>query len=255
MDTRSLRIFSRVRLHTAIYPQGEVADITETISSIWPMEWDRLPVLSRIDIPLKRLPGVNPLRYQSALCLMLSAYIGQPFETIAQTLCAGAGVGVPELSVENGGWITVTWEARSLYEALDHIFAEEVSMSLNPLIPFCLWQTHARCQSLRSQHKQFPLKNEELNLNRPIPPSMPKSAEALLEAVIHLSDRLDDRSRPLASRALQREIHQICQCFDQVHGQMSLFSPYSSESDAYLFYRLLGWLQALLARCSHFLSC
>ena len=250
MDTNSLRIFSRVRLHTAIYPQGEVADITETVYSIWPMEWNRLPVLSRINILLKRLPGVNPLRYQSALCLMLSARLGQPFETIAQIICDSSDSGVPQLSVDNGGWITVTWEARSLYEALDLIFAEEVSMSLNPLIPFCLWQTHARCQSLRSQYK-LSLKSEELDLNRLMPPIMPKSAEALLEAVIHLSDRLDDRSRPLTNRALQREIYQVCQCFDQVHGQIALFNPHLSESDRYLFYRLLGWLQALLARCSH----
>ena len=250
MDTSSLRIFSRVRLHTAIYLQGEVADITETISSIWPIEWDQLPVLSRIDIPLKRLPGVNPLRYQSALCLMLSAHIGQPFETIAQIICDGSGSGVPQLSVDNGGWITVTWETRSLYEALDRIFAEEVSMSLNPLIPFCLWQTHARCRSFRSQYK-LSLKSEDLDLNQPMPPTMPKAAEALLEAVIHLSDRLDDGSQPLANKALQREIYQICQCFDQVHGQIPLFNPHLSESDRYLFYRLLGWLQPLLARCSH----
>lgn len=253
MDTSSLRIFSRVRLHTAIYPQGEVADITETISSIWPMEWGRLPVLSRIDIPLKRLPGVNPLRYQSALCLMLSPRLGQPFETIAQMVCEGAGAEVPQLNVENGGWITVTWEVRSLYEALDRIFAEDLSMSLNPLIPFCLWQTHARCRSFRSQYKsqhELFLKSEELD-QQLMPPTMPKPAEALLEAVIHLSDRLDDSLRPLMGNALQREIHQICQCFDQVHAQIPLFNPQLPESDRYLFYRLLGWLQALLARCSH----
>jgi len=80
---------------------------------------------------------------------------------------------------------------------------------------------------------------------------MPESAQALLEALIHLLDRLDDPLRPLMGKALQREIHQICQCFNQVHGQMPIFNPHLSESDRHLFYRLLGWLQALLARCSH----
>ncbi|MCY7406476.1 MAG: hypothetical protein LH631_03610 [Alkalinema sp. CAN_BIN05] len=247
MNATSLRILSQIRLYSAIYPRGDAADITEAIDSIWPIEWDQLPVLSRIDIPLKRLPGVNPLRYQSAISLMLSARLGQPFETIVQIICERAGSEVPQLSVGNVGWITLTWETRSLYETLDRIFAEDLPMSLNPLIPFCLWQTHARCRSIRSQHKLLDLKSNDLDLDQP----MPESAQALLEALIHLLDRLEDPLRPLMGKALQREIHQICQCFDQVHGQMPIFNPHLSESDCYLFYRLLGWLQALLARCSH----
>lgn len=247
MNTNSLRIFSQFRLHGAIYPSRELADITETIASIWPIEGERLPVLSHIDIPVKRLPGVNPLRYQSAISLMLSARLGQPFETISQIICDGVGSGVPRLSVGNVGWIILTWEAHSLYEALDRIFAEDLSMSLNPLIPFCLWQTHARCRSLRSQHETLHANSEDLDLDLP----MPKSTQALLEAVIHLLDRLDDPVRPLMGMALQREISQICQCFDQVHGQMPIFNPDLSTSDRHLFHRLLGWLQLLLARCSH----
>ena len=247
MNTNSLRIFSRLRLHRAIYPSGEVADITETIASIWPIDWEPLPVLSRMDIPLKRLPGVNPLRYQSAISLMLSARLGQPSETISQIICDCAGSGVPRLSLGNVGWITLTWEAPSLYEALDHIFAEDLSMSLNPLIPFCLWQTHARCRSLRSQHEILHPNSENSDLDLP----MPKVAHSLLEAVIHLLDRLDDSVRPLIGLALQREIRQICQCFDQVHGQVPIFNPDLSASDRHLFHRLLGWLQLLLARCSH----
>lgn len=247
MDTNSLRIFSRVRLHRAIYPSGEVADITETMASIWPIDWEPLPVLSRIDIPLKRLPGVNPLRYQSAISLMLSARLGQPFETISQIICDCAGSEVPRLSVGNVGWITLTWETRSLYEALDSIFADDLLMSLNPLIPFCLWQTYARCRSLRSQHEILHPNSKGLDLDLP----MPEVAQALLEAVIHLLDRLDDPVRALKGMALQREIRQVCQCFDQVHGQMPIFNPDLSESDRHLFHRLLGWLQALLARCSH----
>ncbi len=246
MNTTSLLILSRVRLYTAIYPQGEVADITETISSIWPTEWNLIPVLSPIDFPLKRLPGVNPLRYRSALSFALSAGLGQPVEIIAQIICQRAGSGVPWLSVGSVRWIIITWEARSLYEALDRIFAEDLSIALNPLTPFCLWHTHARCQSIRSQYKAL-LKSDELDLHQP----MPTSAHALLEAVIHLLDRLDDPLRPLTGKALQQEIRQICQCFDQVHGQMPIFNPHRSESDGHLFYRLLGWLQSLLARCSH----
>ncbi len=248
MNTNSLRIFSRVRLHRAIYPSGEVADITETMASIWPIDWERLPVLSRIDIPLKRLPGVNPLRYQSAISLMLSARLGQSSETISQIICDCAGSGVPRLSLGNVGWITLTWETSSLYKALDRIFAEDLLMSLNPLIPFCLWQTHARCQSLRSQHEISHLNSNSKDWDLDL--SMPEVAQALLEAVIHLLDRLDDPARPLRGVALQREIRQICQCFDQVHRQMPIFNPDLSESDRYLFHRLLGWLQALLARCS-----
>ena len=247
MDTNSLRIFSRFRLYSAIYPPGEVADITETISSIWPSDWERLPVLSPIDLPLKRLPGVNPLRYQSAISLMLSARLDQPFETISQIICDCAGPGVPGLSVENVGWITLTWETHSLYKALDHIFAEALSLSLNPSIPFCLWQTHARCRSIRSQHELLHPNSENLDLDLPLP----EVAQALLEAVIHLLDRLDDPVQPLMGMALQREIRQICQCFDQVHGEMPIFNPDLSESDRHLFHRLLGWLQLLLARCSH----
>jgi hypothetical protein len=247
MNTNSLRVFSRLRLHSVIYPPGEVADITETIASIWPIEWERFPILSQIDIPLKRLPGVNPLRYQSAISLMLSARLDQPFETISQIICDCAGSGVPRLSVENVGWITLTWETHSLYEALDRIFAEDLSMSLNPLIPFYLWQTYARCRSIRSQHEILHPNSENLDLDLP----MPEAAQALLEAVIHLLDRLDDSVRPLMGVALQREIRQICQCFDQVHGQMPLFNPDLSASDRHLFHRLLGWLQLLLDRCSH----
>ena len=252
MNASSLRVFSQVRLHTAIYPRGDVADITETIDSIWPIDWDQLPVLSRIDIPLKRLLGVNPLRYQSAICLMLSPRLGQSFETIAQIICERGGSGVPRLSGGNVGWITLTWEIRSLYETLDRIFAEDLSMSLNPLIPFCLWQTYARCRSIRLQHKLLDLNSNDLDSNDlDLDQPMPESAQALLEAVIHLLDRLDDPLRPLMGKALQREIRQICQCFDQVHGQMPIFNPHLSASDSHLFYRLLGWLQALLARCSH----
>jgi len=178
---------------------------------------------------------------------MLSARLGQPLETIVQIICERAGSGVPRLSMGNIGWITLTWETRSLYETLDRIFAEDLPMSLNPLIPFCLWQTHARCRSIRSQHKLLDLKSNDLDLDQP----MPESAQALLEALIHLLDRLEDPLRPLMGKALQREIRQICQCFDQVHGQMPIFNPHLSESDGHLFYRLLGWLQALLARCSH----
>ena len=245
MNASSLRVFSQVRLHTAIYPRGDVADITETIDSIWPIDWDQLPVLSRIDIPLKRLLGVNPLRYQSAICLMLSPRLGQSFETIAQIICERGGSGVPRLSGGNVGWITLTWETGPLYETLDRIFVDDLSMSLNPLLPFCLWQTHSRCRSIRSQCNLSDLKSKDLDQ------PMPESAQALLEAVIHLLDRLDDPLRPLMGKALQREIRQICQCFDQVHGQMPIFNPHLSASDSHLFYRLLGWLQALLARCSH----
>lgn len=250
MNTNSLRIFSRFRLHGALYPSGEVGDIAETIASIWPIEWEQFPILSQADIPLKRLPGVNPLRYQSAISLMLSARLGQPFETISQIICGGAESGVPRLSGGNAGWIILTWEARSLYETLDCIFAEDLSMSLNPLIPFWLWQTHARCRSLRSQHEILhpdSADSDDLNLDLP----MPKSTQALLEAVIHLLDRLDDPVRPLTGMALQREIGQICQCFDLVHGQMPIFNPDLSASDRHLFHRLLGWLQLLLARCSY----
>jgi hypothetical protein len=245
MNANSLRIFSQIRLHSAIYPRGNIADITETIASIWPIEGDKFPILSRIDIPLKRLPGVNPLRYQSAISLMLSARLGQPFETIAQIICERGRSGVPRLSGGNVGWITLTWETGPLYETLDRIFVEDLSMSLNPLLPFCLWQTHSRCRSIRSQYNLSDLKSKDLDQ------PMPESAQALLEALIHLLDRLDDPLRPLMGKALQREIHQICHCFDQVHGQVPIFNPHLSASDSHLFYRLLGWLQALLARCSH----
>ncbi len=245
MNANSLRIFSQIRLHSAIYPRGNIADITETSASTWPIEGDKFPVLSRIDIPLKRLPGVNPLRYQSAIALMLSARLGQPFETIAQIICERGCSGVPRLSVGNVGWITLTWETGPLYETLDRIFVEDLSMSLNPLLPFCLWQTHSRCRSIRSQYNLSDLKSNDLDQ------PMPEAAQALLEALIHLLDRLDDPLRPLRGKALQREIHQICQCFDQVHGQVPIFNPHLSASDSHLFYRLLGWLQALLARCSH----
>lgn len=250
MNTNSLRIFSRFRLYNAIYLPGESADITETISSIWPIEREQIPGLSLTDISLKRLPGVNPLRYQSAISLMLAARLDQPFETISQIICESAGSGVPRLSAGNVGWITVTWEAGSLYKALDCIFAEDLSLSLDPLIPFCLWQTYARCRSLRSQHEILYSNSENLDLDWP----MPRVAQALLEAVIHLSDRLDDPVRPIMGMVLQREIRQICQCFDQVHGQMAIFNPDLSESDRYLFHRLLGWLQLLLARCSRHLE-
>lgn len=249
MNANSLRIFSQIRLHSAIYPRGDIADITETIASTGPIEGAKFPVLSRIDIPLKRLSGVNPLRYQSAISLMLSARLGQSFETTAQIICDRGRSGVPRLSVGNGGWITLTWETAPLYETLDRIFVEDLSMSLNPslnpLLPFCLWQTYSRCRSIRSQCNLSDLNSKDLDQ------LMPEAAQPLLEALIHLLDRLDDPLRPLMGKALQREIHQICQCFDQVHGQVPIFNPHLSASDSHLFYRLLGWLQALLARCSH----
>ncbi len=245
MNANSLRIFSQIRLHSAIYPRGGIADITETTASIWPIEWGQFPMVAQIDIPIKRLPGVNPLQYQSAISLMLSARLGKSFKTIAQIICERGSSEVPQLSGGDVGWITLTWDTQSLYQLLDFIFAEDLSISLSPLIPFCLWQTHARCRSLRSQYNLSDLKSKD-----PDQP-MPESAHALLEAMIHLLDRLDDPLRPLMGKALQREIHQICQCFDQVHGQMPMFNPHLSESDCHLFYRLLGWLQALLARCSH----
>ena len=127
MNANSLRIFSQIQLYNKIYTQKNISDITGITSSIWPIEWGQFPTVSQIDIPIKRLPGVNPLRYQSAIVLMLSARLEQSLEAIVEIICERGNSEVPRLSEGNIGWITLTWDTRSLYQMLDLIFAEDLS--------------------------------------------------------------------------------------------------------------------------------
>lgn len=257
----SLSAFSRVRLYTAIYPEGDVADFTESFFCNDVGLRTISPVLSLRDLSLKRLPSVNPLRYQSPIALVLGAKLHLSPMAIAQAICQGS-VAIDDVAIDDVamdglelswnelGWITVTWESGAMTRALARLCAglqaeglQAESLQAGGLqagVPFWLWQVGDRVRSLRDQlrslHPEF---EPSSNVSTA---GMPDPVWELLEAMVVFFDRRSEGK----SGKLEGEIRSLCHAFEQMHRQIPLFSVETSVIDRYTVWLVLGWFQQIL---------
>ncbi len=246
MTGDSLSVFSRVRLYTAIYPEGDVADSTERGFLNQVGSRKVYPVLSLRELSLKRLPSVNPLRYQSPIALVLGAKLKISPATIAQEICQGSvGKGDVHLSCNEMGWLTLTWERRVFLRALAQVCDGFGGLGVVEL-PFWLWQVADRVRSLREQlrslHPEFDSSGfTALDSIERLPPPI----WDLLEAMVVFFDRLSDLSDPSLVMLLS-ETRSLCDGFEQMHRQIPLFSVQTSADDRYAVWLVLGWFQQIL---------
>jgi hypothetical protein len=242
MTGDSLSVFSRVRLYTAIYPEGDVADSTESFFCDRMEPRTDFPVLSLRELALKRLPSVNPLRYQSPIALVLGARLKISPATIAQTICqeSVAKKGGVDLSWNQEGWITLTWDPRAFWGALAEICDGEICDGVAEWT-FEGWRVADRVRSLRSQllllHPEF--SSAVWGLGNGIE-RMPDPVQDLLEAMVDFFDRRSEGKSGLG------EWRSLWDGFEQMHRQIPLFSVATSVDDRYAVWLVLGWFQQIL---------
>ncbi len=246
MTGDSLYVFSRVRLYTAIYPEGDVADSTESFFRNCVGLRTDFPVLSLREITLKRLPSVNPLRYQSPIALSLGAKLKISPATIAQAICQGSVATLDlDFSWNEAGWITLTWESAEMVRALAKLCGASGGV-LESLVPFWLWQVDDRVRSLRSQLRSLHPEFEALSYMSI--DQMPDPVQGLLEAMVVFFDRRSEgkASEGKASKGESGELRSLCDAFEQMYRQIPLFSVATSVSDRYAVWLVLGWFQEIL---------
>lgn len=239
MTGDSLSVFSRVRLYTAIYPEGDVADSTESFFRNCVELRTDSPVLSLRELSLKRLPSVNPLRYQSPIALRLGARLKISPVTIAQAICQGS-VAMDDLdfSWNAAGWITLTWESAEMMRILAELCGRSGGVEK---VPFWLWQVDDRVRSLRAQLRSF---HPEFDALYYIPTDqMSDPVQRLLEAMVVFFDR---RSEDKPYKGESGELRSLCDAFEQMYRQIPLFSVATSVSDRYAVWLVLGWFQEIL---------
>ncbi len=245
MTGDSLSVFSRVRLYTAIYPEGDVADSTESFFHNCRVPQTTFPVLSLRDLPLKRLPSVNPLRYQSPIALSLGAKLKISPRTIAQVICQGSvatsdATSDLDFSCNEMGWITVTWESAAMVRALAGL-CEGMKGEGGDDMPFWLWRSVDRVQSLRAQLRSLHPEFDSLCCDAT--GQMPDPVQGLLEAMVIFFDR---RSEGKASEGKSGDYRSLCDAFEQMYRQIPLFSVVTSVDDRYAVWLVLGWFQKIL---------
>jgi hypothetical protein len=241
MTGDSLSVFSRVRLYTAIYPEGDVADSTESFFRDRMEPRKDFPVLSLREIPLKRLPSVNPLCYQSPIALVLGARLKIPPATIAQAICQES-VAKPDVdfSWNERGWITLTWEPRAFWRALGEICDGEICDGVMEW-GFEGWQVADRVRSLRAQllllHPEFGARGSDSidEIQR-----IPDPVQDLLEVMVDFFDRRSE------GRSGLEAFRSLWDGFEQMHRQIPLFSVTTSVDDRYVVWLVLGWFQRIL---------
>jgi hypothetical protein len=243
MTVDSLSVFSRVRLYTAIYPEGDVADSTESFFRDRMELGTDFPVLSLRELPLKRLPSVNPLRYQSPIALVLGARLKISPATIAQAICQESVAKLDlELSWNHEGWITLTWEPRAFWRALG-VICDGVICDGVMEWGFDGWRVDDRVRSLRAQllllHPEF---SSAVWGSGEAIQRMPDPVQDLLEAMVDFFDRRSE-GQVLAFRSLWDG-------FEQMHRQIPLFSVVTSVDDRYAVWLVLGWFQRILKLCN-----
>lgn len=241
MTGDSLSAFSRVRLYTAIYPEGDVADSTESFFRDRMEPRTDFPVLSLREMTLKRLPSVNPLRYQSPIALLLGARLKISPATIAQAICQGSVAKVDlELSWNEMGWITLTWDPRAFWQALGEM-CDGVGGDGVMEWGFEGWRVADRVRSLRAQllllHPEF--SSAVWGLGNGIE-RMPDPVQDLLEAMVDFFDRRSEGKSGLG------EFRSLWDGFEQMHRQIPLFSVATSVDDRYAVWLVLGWFQEIL---------
>lgn len=273
MTVDSLSVFSRVRLYTAIYPQGDVVDFTEDLSRISLKQKVSFPVLPLSQLSLKRLPTVNPLRYQSPIALVLGAKLGVPPGSIAQMICQES-MAKSESKSESGsesgseitfdhndlGWITLTWDRCAVGRVMAQLCGDWAAHGWNRTArPFWLWQMTDRVRSLKAQLRSvYPVL--DLALDPEQAPSldwmtnwmtdMSEPIQDFLEALVIFFDRLSDGGAGSAEFSSQvvdlAVLRSLGDAFERMHRQVALFHPQLSRVDRDAAWCLLSWFQAIL---------
>ncbi len=273
MTLDSLRTFLRVRLYTAISLTVDIVDTTEMAPLLDPginRSYSAPALLSSYaQIPLHRLPGIAPVRYQSAIALKLASPMKQSPLAIAQRICEAYDTSaIPpwRTSIEANvtGWLTISLACTDLPEFLNQALTVPPSqLNIEKLdeknLPFPIWQTYQRCRSLRSHLKISGFLGfsgfsgfQEVGLV--------KAQECLVETLLDwmdIADELNERSKlsQPSSTANQSSSHQLllnlCQAFDQLHRQVPLFHPATQQETQIQFLQCLDWVQGAIERaCS-----
>ena len=256
MTLNSLRTFLRVRLYTAISLMVDIADTTESRSSSqFRVNRSSLPDLSALspaEIPVQRLSGTNPVRYQSAMVLQLASKmtIGPQEFTIA--ICDAYDTLEPSLefpgpfsiAANATGWLTFALSDTDLMAFLDQTLGDRSNtLPISPHnFPFLIWQTDQRCGSLRS-HLERHLQVHPLECN--LVQDSPETRSAFSALMESLLDWLDDEGH---SKIPHKTLIQVCQCLDRFHQQVPLFHPQTDRQTQHQFLRSLGWVQGAI-RC------
>ena len=260
MTLNSLRTFLRVRLYTAISLMVDIADTTENRSStqisINRSSSSHLSAIASAEIRLQRLSGTNPVRYQSAIALQLASKTRLRPQDIAMNLCDAYDTLNPSLrpsalfSIEANatGWLTLSLSCTDLMAFLDQTLNHESSVSAIPphALPFLIWQTHQRCQSLRSHLVSHLARSPVLDVSerdrqsdRQSDPTR-SAFSALMESLL---DWMDDEGY---SKTPHKALIHVCQCLDRLHQQVPLFHPHTSQQTQHQFLRSLAWVQGAI---------
>ncbi len=240
----------------------DIADTTENRSSpqfsINRLSSSHVNAIASAEIPLQRLSGTNPVRYQSAIALQLASKMKVRPQDLAINLCdaydtLGTSLGSPgPFSIEANatGWLTVSLSCTDLMAFFDQTLSHESSVSAIPphSFPFLIWQTNQRCQSMRS-HLVFSLERNRVQgfsahdgpSDRPSDPTQ-LAFSALMESLL---DWVDDEGH---SKTPYKALIHVCQCLDRLHQQVPLFHPHTSRQTQRQFLQSLAWVQGAI-RC------
>ena len=238
----------------------DIADTTESRSSpqfsINRSSSSHLRALALAEIPLQRLSGTNPIRYQSAIALQLASKTKSRPQDFAMNLCDAYDTLKPSLepsvrfSIETNatGWLTLSLSCTDLMAFLDQSLSHESNRSPIPphYFPFLIWQTHQRCQSLRS-HLIFYLERnpvQDVSKHDCQPDRQYGSTRSEFSALMEsLLDWMDDEGH---AKTPHKALIHVCQCLDRLHQQVPLFHPHTSQQTQRQFLRSLAWVQGAI---------
>jgi hypothetical protein len=274
MTLDSLRTFLRVRLYTAISLTVDIVDTTETIAlpdhSVIRSISPRARWISGSQIPLHRLPGIAPVRYQSAISLKLASELHQSPLAIAQQIGRAYDTDPTSpwkisIDINATGWLTLSLPYTDVIDVLNQSLTPTSSLHVldETHLPFKIWHTYERCRSLRS-HLDFHF------ATHPIPSTRDTSGllgfqdtqtiaahRDLIETLLDWMDELDSpRSRSTLSRSpstphsslADQFLLDLCQSFHQLHRQVPLFHPAITRDQQLQFLQCLAWVQGAIER-------
>jgi hypothetical protein len=250
MTLSSLRTFLRVRLYTAISRTIDIVDTTEMLSVSVIRENRSVAALigslELAQIPLQRLPGSVPTRYQSAIALKLAAKTQSDPVPLAQQICAAYDTSLtfpPPITLETNatGWLTLSMPFTDLLDFLDHTLCPVDSPPNLADLPFPIRHTYMRCESLRSHLLPRLSRTAEIvnsTVNPPVEMAWISVRENLIESLLDWMDA-QDCARPSTRASLLP----LCDAFDRLHRQVPLFHPATSPETQQAFLQCLTWVQ------------
>ncbi len=258
MTLSSLRTFLRVRLYTAISRTIDIVDTTEMLS-VAPIRENRsvaplTHLFELAEIPLQRLPGAAPTRYQSAVALKLAAKNHADPHTLAQQICAAYDTSMTlgsRISLETNatGWLTLSMSFTDLTTFLDRsLWTLDSPPSLSPF-PLPIRHTYDRCESLRS-HLETRLLFPPTNPPASADVKFISAREALVETLL---DWMDGQDQPTPRSGPPRtSLLPLCQAFDRLHRQVPLFNPATSPETQRQFLQCATWVQRAIEHYARF---